>query len=211
MLCGNSYDQHLATWWFPQLYSPYDLHLDRVFQSATANSSSQNNDERKRKQKNISSSSKRNPNVKKRKIIDKQHENEEEKEPPDMKPMLHGSFKHFPVLNYHKAYVRLVDEDDDMSERQPSKVNTNRKLQPKPRHVKKEHTPNVQYRTRTSIDGIKYKYRGAKIPEKYKGEKELLFLLLVARRMVLDHVEDLLFLEQKENSFYERKRWNPFW
>jgi hypothetical protein len=42
LLCGGTFRDHLALWWAKNLYSPYDLHLDRVYKDGRINSTMQN-------------------------------------------------------------------------------------------------------------------------------------------------------------------------
>jgi len=35
LICGLSFRDHLTCWWYPQLYSPYDLYLDAVKKNGT--------------------------------------------------------------------------------------------------------------------------------------------------------------------------------
>uniref|UniRef100_A0A7S2RDF1 Uncharacterized protein n=1 Tax=Eucampia antarctica TaxID=49252 RepID=A0A7S2RDF1_9STRA len=207
--CGQSFHQHLATWWFPRLYSSYDLYLDKVFQRATT--TIYNHPVPPSSPKKITSKKqKHHPPLSSSNDDNDDNYKQEEKE-PDMKPFLNGFRKpnYFPTLNYHKAYVRLLGEEDETiipEEQQRLKGTSTRKR--KQSNEKVETTmkgQNKYYGTRTSLDGIQYKVQKLQIQKKKDVRVGAFFIHALSRAIVLQELETFLWLEQEENWKNEGK------
>ena len=205
LICGCTYSQHLASWWFQNLYTPYDLHLDRTYRYATKPPLGLKEESPVKKQQRY-----------------KQRKEREAKpitnmyEPTDMKPFLDGTsgqgstIKNFIPFNFHKPYVNLIGEETE--ERQPKQRNSRR------RHKKQSNDENPKLETRSSILGIQYN-----VPRKNPNKstnisttitqennsntmtRSKFISLAFCKAIVLQQLENLLFVESKENLKRERR------
>jgi hypothetical protein len=57
LLCGGTFRDHLTLWWAKNLYTPYDLYLDRVYQDGAVHSPMEDDKYTKLKTKNTKASS----------------------------------------------------------------------------------------------------------------------------------------------------------
>lgn len=205
LICGCTYSQHLASWWFQNLYTPYDLHLDRIYRDATKSSPGMKEETHVKKSQRYKQRKQRETQP----ITNKY-------EPTDLKPFLNGTsgqgsnIKNFIPFNFHKPYVNLVGEETEETQ---MKLRDSRR-----RHKKQLHDEDVILETRSSIFGIQYQVARKKQKKSTDAStmitqqdnsnqmtRSKFISLAFSKAIVLQQLENLLYIESKENLKRERR------
>lgn len=189
-MCGLSFRDHLQSWWFPQLYSSYDRHLDEVKrngiiydedeQGAHSNSESgikKNSTQRKRKD-----------NPSKSSIQTQKDEYESGLSP------LYGSYINnnnsgklkLGRLSYHKSYVNVLSNNDK------HESTRKRNAQMFPKKNMNESANELEIRR---VAGIKYTV--PKINTENRGRVSA-SLLVTARVFSLGKLDQIIWIQRFE-------------
>lgn len=186
LICGHSFENHLATWWFPFLYTPFDRHLGEFFEKYTSNPDECQVDA-KMQETPFSQYSE-----------------------PGLEPIYNQNQvnKPFRKREFHKAYVKdITNEQTDNSSRRkdPKTRQRNRARDRYEKQNKNGMNQFFQNRFETrQIVGIKYKVPTIDVSGEEYNLGSALVLALV-RTMVLERFESFLVLQERDNRWHDWK------
>mmetsp|Transcript_14104 Transcript_14104/g.21143 ORF Transcript_14104/g.21143 Transcript_14104/m.21143 type:complete len:316 (-) Transcript_14104:330-1277(-) len=226
LVCGYSFDNHLKAWWFPHLYSPFDQHLDAMYKTYTVDPNP-NPDQTlsKKTRKNLNKSLKKAATSAlssgNNAVNDAQKESESESIDPGMRPMYNDSKQSFRIREFHKRYVEDISKISVVKKKwtrnrrdmrstgivsvkmQPANGDRKRKIadaQMEKRKQKQALEPKYESRR---IFNVKYRVPCFNIEGHTLGSA---LLLGVTRPLVLERLDGLLWLQDRERRWYEWKK-----
>lgn len=228
IVCGHSFDNHLKAWWFPHLYSPLDQHLDEMYQTYTVDPNPNPNQtlSKKAQKKNQQKSLKRAATATSALSSGNNAENAVQTESidPGMRPMYNDSKQPFRIREFHKRYVEdisnmsVVKKKWTRNRMDTRSIGTNvsaKRLQHKPANGNKKKNVDPRMERRKQKQALEQEYETRRLYNvKYRvpsvdleGHTLVSSLLLgVTRIMVLERLDGLMWLQDRERRWYEWKQ-----
>jgi len=202
LICGHTFDNHLKSWWFPNLYSAFDKHLDEIYEKYTVNLNSESNQRIQTRPKKSSSTSRVSSSGRSVGKTPIPLYPPGDRTEPGMKPVQDVSQDNaFRKREFHKRYV------EDISDPKGAGKNTNKSLVGDDLHGRKSRNQEMnttKFETRR-IFGIKYKVPFINVMGKDYTLGSAL-LLAVTRTLVLERLDAILWLQTVDNRWHEWKR-----
>jgi len=209
LICGHTFDNHLKSWWFPNLYSAFDTHLDEIYEKYTLDiNNHDNNSNMQTRLKNNSLTTRRYSSH--RLGVGKPSSSRIPLYPPNermemgMKPIQDLSQKDvFRKREFHKRYVEDIS---DVKEGGKNAKNSMVQYNVHGRNSRNQQISGTatKFETRRIFD-VKYRVPFINVMEKDYTLGSAV-LLAVTRTLVLERLDAILWLQTVDNRWHEWKR-----
>ena len=230
LVCGYSFDNHLKAWWFPHLYSPFDRHLDDIYEAYAVSTDADQNNINKKKARthhppknNQQKYPQRNNSYESKPTYAAQAESMDS----GMRPMYNDSKQPYRTREFHKRYVEDISNEPNVTKkkrrktlhaRNPSNKATKMKQRKSTNHGTRRELakPQLKLETRKQKQAFLPKYETRRIfnvryrvPSMNLSNERHSFgsaiLLAITRTMTLERLDELIRLEDREKRWYEWK------
>ena len=195
--CGHSFDNHLKSWWFPNLYTPFDQHLDDIFERYTVDYSSEQIDRNKASRKRQSRT------ISKTDVPGKSFESSDF----GLTPVFFEGKHQFRKREFHKQYVTDITNENLRGVERKRNLDTrynDRRSDANQRETRAKNLFQKKYEHRRML-GIKYKVPAIDVSNEELGLQKGL-LLALTRTIVLERFDAFLWIQDRDNRWFEWKR-----
>lgn len=228
LFCGHSFDNHLKSWWFPNLYSPFDQHLDKIYYTYTVDQNQ--NVISKKKARTHHHLPQNNQQTHSQKIKSNESKlalaTQAETMDDGMRPMYNDSKQPFRTREFHKRYVEDMSNEIDPKKSKGTNSNSARSIsntkstknqerksqnqnsrrewtQAQSENRKQKQALLPKYESRRIFD-VRYRVPSINISDERHSFSSAV-VLAITRTMTLERLDGLIWLQEREKRWHKWK------